>query len=70
MPKVKYGKTEIDYRHEIDNTLKDGYISVDSQEGVVFKSPLLNDDEAQKYVSKKARWIHKKLKQVEQKLQK
>lgn len=66
MPKVKYGRKEIDFRHEIDDNLKDGYISVDAQEGVVFKSPLISDERAKELVSKKARWINKKLNLVSQ----
>jgi predicted metal-dependent hydrolase len=67
MPKVKYGRKEIDFRHEVDDRLKDGYISVDAEEGVVFKSPVISNEEALKHVSKKAGWINKKLNQVAKK---
>lgn len=64
MLKVKYGRKEIEFKHEIDESLKAGYISVDAYEGVVFRTPVISDDEAKEHVSKKAKWIDKKLKLV------
>ena len=61
MPKVMYGRKEIEFKHEIDETLTAGFISVDAEEGVVFRTPLITDEEAKEHVSKKARWIKKKL---------
>lgn len=68
MLKVKYGSKEIEFKHEIDETLTDGYISVDAYEGVIFRTPLISDDEAKEYVSKKAKWINNKLKLVSKNL--
>lgn len=64
MLKVKYGSKEIEFKHEIDETLTDGYISVDAYDGVVFRTPIISDDEAKEHVSKKAKWINNKLKLV------
>lgn len=66
MLKVKYGRKEIEFKHEIDNNLIDGYISVDANEGVVFRTPMISDEEAKEHVSKKVRWINEKLKLVSQ----
>ena len=66
MLKVKYGRKEIEFRHEIDENLIEGFISVDADEGVVFRTPSISDEEAKEHVSKKVRWINEKLKLVSQ----
>jgi len=65
MPTINYGKKKISFKHEINDNLKDAYLSVDAEEGVVFKSPPIDEVEAEKIVSKKAGWVYKKLKLVE-----
>ena len=61
MLKVKYGRKEIEFKHEIDDNLIDGYISVDANDGVVFRTPMISDEEAKEHISKKAKWINNKL---------
>jgi len=62
---VKYGTQEIKFNHTIDNGLKHAYISVDFYEGVILKSPLINEEQAKKAVYKRGKWILEKLKLVE-----
>lgn len=64
MPAIKYGKKEIVFSHEINDCLNDAYISVDTKEGVILKSPPISEDKAKELVRKKAAWIVKKLKLV------
>jgi len=66
MQKVQYGKTTIEFKHQVDPTLKNAYITVDFYEGVILKSPEVTKADAKKLVLKKARWIIEKLKLVAQ----
>ncbi len=65
MPTVQYGTTEIYYFHIIDTSLKHGYITVDFYEGVILKTPPIEDGKAEKLVLSKGRWIVDKIKLVE-----
>lgn len=64
MLKVKYGKQEIQFTHKVNDNLKHAYVIVDFYEGVVLKSPPLDEVAACELVRKKARWILDKLKLV------
>ncbi|SLM31056.1 Metal-dependent hydrolase family protein [Desulfamplus magnetovallimortis] len=65
MPVAQYGTTEIHYSHIIDTSLKHGYITVDFYEGVVLKTPPIENDKADQLVISKGRWIMDKVKLVE-----
>jgi predicted metal-dependent hydrolase len=61
---VQYGKKEITFSHRVNPGLKHAYITVDFNEGVILKSPPLEEDRAAVLVRKKAPWIIEKLKLV------
>jgi predicted metal-dependent hydrolase len=65
LPAVNYGTREIYYSHIIDNSLKHAYITVDFYEGVILKSPSIDEYRAKEAVFKKGKWILEKLKLVE-----
>ncbi|SLM28989.1 Metal-dependent hydrolase family protein [Desulfamplus magnetovallimortis] len=65
MPVAQYGTTEIHYSHIIDTSLKHGYITVGFYEGVILKTPPIEDDKADKLILSKGRWIVEKIKLVE-----
>ena len=62
---VKYGTREIQFEHIMDNALKHAYITVDFYDGVILKSPPVNEIKAKEAVYKKGKWILDKLKLVE-----
>jgi predicted metal-dependent hydrolase len=62
--KVQYGKKEITFSHRVNPKLKHAYITVDFNEGVILKSPPLEEERAREMVRKKAPWIMEKLKLV------
>lgn len=62
--KVTYGNREIQFNHIVNPRLKHAYISVDSHDGVILKSPAVDEAQANRMVLKKARWILEKLKIV------
>lgn len=64
MPKVSYGHKEIDYTIEEKGGLKSHYISVERLKGVVLKGKAVTDEQAEKLILKKARWILNKLELV------
>ncbi len=65
MPAVQYGTTEINYSHIIDTSLKHGYITVDFYEGVILKTPPIEEGKADELVLSKGRWIVDKIRLVE-----
>jgi predicted metal-dependent hydrolase len=65
VPVVKYGTQEITFTHLIDDRLKNAYLTVDFYEGVILKSPSIDDSRAKEAVYRKGRWILEKLKLVE-----
>ena len=62
--KVQYGRKEITFFHRVDPRLKHAYITVDFYEGVILKSPPLEEEQARETVRKKGAWIKQKLKLV------
>jgi len=62
---VEYGTRTIEYSHIVDSTLKNAYITVDFYEGVILKSPPVDENKAKELIHKKGRWIFEKLKLVE-----
>lgn len=65
MPEVKYGHRTIDYTIQEQSGLKSHYIIVEKNHGVTLKGAPISEDQANKYILKKARWILDKLSLVE-----
>ncbi len=65
MPSVTYGTRKIQFIHRIDDALKHAYLSVDFYEGVILKSPAMDDEMARELVYKKGRWVLEKTRLVE-----
>ena len=62
--KIRYGGSEIEFSHRVNQKLKHVYISVDFFAGVILKSPPMTQQQAQDLILKKARWVLGKLKLV------
>ena len=65
MPEVKYGHQTIPYFIQEKPGLKSHYIIVEKNHGVILKGPRLSEEQANKYILKKVRWILDKLDLVE-----
>lgn len=65
---IKYGNSEIEFTHIIKPKLKRMYISVDSKNGVVVKTPDVPESKVIELVHKKAGWILKKRALVQESL--
>lgn len=65
MPKVEYGKKVIEYSVEEKEGLKSHYITVERGNGVVLKGTSVTEEQSQRLVLKRAKWILDKLKLVE-----
>ena len=65
MPEVRYGDKTIEYSIQERNELKTHYIIVEKNHGVILKGSQITEDQANKYILKKAKWILDKLKLVE-----
>jgi len=65
MPKVRYGDTVIEYSIQERTDLKSHYIVVEKNHGVILKGALIPEDQANKFILKKARWILDKMSLVE-----
>lgn len=64
MPAVFYGDHRIDYTIQVNEDLKNHYITVEKGKGVILKGKPLKQDQADKLILKKARWILGKLELV------
>ena len=65
MPEVRYGDRTIQYTIQLKSGLKSHYIVVEKKHGVILKGASISEDQANKYILKKARWILDRLKLVE-----
>ena len=65
MPKVAYGKKVIEYSVQEKQELKSHYITVERGNGVVLKGKPVTEEQSQRLVLKRAKWILDKLKLVE-----
>lgn len=65
MPEVRYGDRLITYSVQARTDLKSHYIVVEKNLGVILKGALIPEDQANKFILKKARWILEKLNLVE-----
>ena len=62
---IKYGTKDISFNHIVNNKLKNAYITVGFYDGVILKSPPIDEEKARELIHKKAFWIIQKLKLVE-----
>ena len=65
MPKVAYGSKVIEYSIQEKDELKSHYITVERNNGVVLKGKSVTEEQSQRLVLKRAKWILDKLKLVE-----
>ncbi len=65
MPEIRYGHIAIDYSIQEKSGLKSHYIIVEKNHGVILKGAPISEEQANKYILKKARWILDKLDLVE-----
>ena len=65
MPKVAYGEKVIEYSIQEKDELKSHYITVERGNGVVLKGKSVTEEQSQRLVLKRAKWILDKLKLVE-----
>lgn len=65
MAEVRYGNRTIAYSIQQEEGLKSHYIVVEKDHGVILKGRSISEDQANKYILKKARWILDKLSLVE-----
>ena len=65
MPKIAYGKKTIEYTIKRNEALKSHYITVERGNGVVLKGKSISEEDSQRMVLKKAKWILDKLNLVE-----
>ena len=65
MFKVEYGKKVIEYSVQEKEELKSHYITVERGNGVVLKGKSVTEEQSQRLVLKRAKWILDKLKLVE-----
>ena len=65
MPEVRYGDRTIQYSFQERTGLITHYIVVEKNQGVILKVSPVTEDQANKYILKKARWILDKLRLVE-----
>ncbi|MCK9421840.1 MAG: M48 family metallopeptidase [Bacteroidales bacterium] len=65
MPEARYGDRLIEYSIEERTGLKSHYIVVEKNHGVILKGTPISEEQANKYILKKARWILDKLNLVE-----
>ena len=65
MPEVRYGDKVIQYSVQERAHLKSHYIVVEKDHGVILKGALIPEDQSDKFILKKARWILDKLNLVE-----
>ncbi|MGE5342053.1 MAG: M48 family metallopeptidase [Candidatus Omnitrophota bacterium] len=61
---VTYGKQDIPFTHVVNPRLTHAYITVDFHQGVILKSPPMDEDQACRMVLAKASWIVDKLRLV------
>lgn len=65
MPEVRYGDKTIEYSIQVKNELRSHYIIVEKNHGVILKGSSVSEEQANKYILKKAKWVIDRLKLVE-----
>ena len=65
MPRVKYGQKTIEYTFLPKEGLNSHYITVEKGVGVILKGKSISEEQAEKLILKKAKWILDKLELVQ-----
>ncbi|MEZ2745797.1 SprT family zinc-dependent metalloprotease [Halopseudomonas bauzanensis] len=63
---LKYGQTTIEWHFQVDTNLKRHYVTVERGRPVLLRGPQVGEAEQETLVRRRARWIRKKLEQVNQ----
>jgi predicted metal-dependent hydrolase len=66
MPRLQYGQTVIDWRFQPDANLKRHYVTVERGRAVLLRGPVVEAQEQEALVRRRARWIREKLAMVNQ----
>lgn len=64
MPRLQYGQTTIDWRFQPDANLKRHYVTVERARPVLLRGPVVDEQEQEALVRRRARWIREKLTMV------
>jgi predicted metal-dependent hydrolase len=64
MPRLQYGQTTIDWRFQPDANLKRHYVTVERGLPVLLRGPVVDEQEQEALVRRRARWIREKLAMV------
>lgn len=64
MPRLQYGQTTIDWRFQPDANLKRHYVTVERGRPVLLRGPVVDEQEQEALVRRRARWIRDKLAMV------
>jgi predicted metal-dependent hydrolase len=68
MPVFQYGTTEIEWVFKVDEKLTNHYVTVERNKKVLLKGPRVTLDEQLKLIRYRARWIKKRIEEVNQPL--
>lgn len=66
MPLLQYGQTTIEWQFQPDPKLKRHYVTVERGRPVLLRGPLVEEEEQEALVRRRARWIREKLALVNQ----
>src|SRR5471032_1188036 len=64
MPRLQYGQSTIDWRFQPDANLKRHYVTVERGRPVLLRGPVVDEQEQEALVRRRARWIREKLAMV------
>lgn len=65
MPQFHYGQTTFEWQFQVDGRLKRHYVTVERGRPVLLRGPLINANEQEALIRRRARWIRDKLAQVD-----
>lgn len=64
MPQFHYGQTTFEWQFQVDGRLKRHYVTVERGRPVLLRGPLVDADEQETLIRRRARWIRDKLAHV------
>lgn len=65
MPQFHYGQTTFEWQFQVDGRLKRHYVTVERGRPVLLRGPLIDANEQEALIRRRARWIRDKLGQVD-----
>ena len=65
MPQFHYGQTTFEWQFQVDGQLKRHYVTVERGRPVLLRGPLIDANEQEALIRRRARWIRDKLGQVD-----